>query len=178
MQPRPHNLPTIQAALEGDLRAWESVVQEWIPAVVQWARRLGGPSIDPHDVAQEVFETLWRRLDTRRVVAGHRRRAWLRRWVPGLDPADVPGHRVAPPDAERGELARRVWQVLDRLPPPQREVLVLCDMEERTSAEVATLLDIPHPTVRSRLRLARERFRQEAGEILVFPGLLDPGGEA
>jgi RNA polymerase sigma-70 factor (ECF subfamily) len=168
-------LGPLEAALSGDREAWEALVSGMLPAVLQWGRRLGGPGVDPCDVAQDVFVVAFTRLDrvadprafpawlygiTRRVLAGHRRRAWLRRWVPGLDPADC-----APTDGpadERGELARQVLAALERLPAAQREVLVLCDMEERTSAEVAALIGVPHGTVRSRLRLARARFQREA----------------
>jgi len=36
---------------------------------------------------------------------------------------------------------------------------VLCDLEEHTDLEVSVLLDIPLGTVKSRLRLARRKFR-------------------
>jgi len=186
MHTEPRNTAAVQAALSGDLGAWDAIVDQWLPTLLQWARRLGGSGIDAEDVTQEVLETAWRRLDsvhnasvfeawlfgiTRRMVAKHRRRAWLRRWIPGLDPVDMA--HADPPDVSRTELSRRVQQVLDQLSTAHREVLVLCDMEERTSAEVSVLLGIPHATVRSRLRVARERFRVEAASVLVFQELLE-----
>ncbi len=66
---------------------------------------------------------------------------------------------------ELGETARRVESVLAELPTAQREVLVLCDLEERSSSEVANLLGIAQGTVKSRLRLARRRFRLVAGDL-------------
>ena len=50
-------------------------------------------------------------------------------------------------------------RVLEKLPANQREALVLCVVEERSASEVAELLGVPTGTVKSRLRLARERFR-------------------
>ncbi len=46
-----------------------------------------------------------------------------------------------------------------RLPPKLRTVLVLRYLEERNAAEVAQLLGIPEPTVRSRTFHARKRLR-------------------
>jgi RNA polymerase sigma-70 factor (ECF subfamily) len=94
------------------------------------------------------------------VVIDHRRRAWLRRWVPGLVP-DVlaPG---AESRAERDNLAAAVREALEDMPAELREVIVLCELEERNGAEVAELLGVPLGTVKSRLRRARERFEAEA----------------
>ena len=52
-----------------------------------------------------------------------------------------------------------MWDVLDSLPRAQREVLVLCELEEHSGREVAELLSIPLGTVKSRLRAARRAFR-------------------
>jgi RNA polymerase sigma-70 factor (ECF subfamily) len=85
----------------------------------------------------------------------------LRRWIPG---AVI--ERASPSDPHReyaqAERARLVHDVLGALTVTQREVIVLCDVEERSRAEVAQLLAIPEGTVKSRLRLAREAFRAEA----------------
>src|SRR6185503_16699218 len=101
---------------------------------------------------------------TRGVLRNHRRRAWLRRCVHGLvgglvDPGPDPARLV-----EMGERARLVEAVLAALTPAHREVLVLCDLEERGRSEVAGLLGVPEGTVKSRLRLARARFRALAAE--------------
>ena len=50
------------------------------------------------------------------------------------------------------------------LPDPQREAVVLCSLEERSSAEVAQLTGVPVGTVKSRLRLGMARLRELAGE--------------
>jgi RNA polymerase sigma-70 factor (ECF subfamily) len=94
------------------------------------------------------------------VVIDHRRRAWLRRWVPGLVP-DVPAPG-AESRAERDNLAAAVREALEDMPAELREVIVLCELEERNGAEVAELLGVPLGTVKSRLRRARERFEAEA----------------
>lgn len=181
MTPQPTMLEDralVIAAQEGDERAWRQLVERWLPTVHGWCSRLGGPKVEPHDAVQDVFELVWTRLHTledpqsfpkwictitRRVLDRHRRLAWVRRWLPG--PLPSRSHPGEPPDLQvaRSEVAQRVQALLDRLPPAQREALVLCDVEGRSSREVALLLSIPEGTVRSRLRLGRVRFRNEAG---------------
>lgn len=182
------------AARDGNPRAREDLCKRWLPAVMRWCLRMGGPSVDSEDVASDVFVTMLPRLEklrepeafeawlygiTRRTLAAHRRRAWVRLWVPGFfsDPDDP----EARPDrrAESRDTSRRVQQVLEELTDNQREVLVLCDVEGRTDEEVARLLEIPVGTVKSRLRLARAGFRQGCmRHALVEPVLLpSPGGK-
>ncbi|MCH9682306.1 MAG: RNA polymerase sigma factor, partial [Deltaproteobacteria bacterium] len=63
-----------------------------------------------------------------------------------------------PPSAETLD-ARRAWSVvsafLDRIPPAQREVFVLCQVQGLPASEVAHVLGCSPNTVGSRLRLAR-----------------------
>lgn len=170
---------------KGDLQARLDAA---VPTVLGWCRRLGGPKVDPDDAAQDVLLTAWKRLDTlreaeafdswlygitRRVLAAHRRRAWVRRWTTGTLPDPIDPGRSPREEAELSEVSREVQRILEQLPPEQREVLVLSDVEERTDSEVAELLHIPSGTVKSRLRLARGRFRRLADrqrEVLL-PGL-------
>jgi RNA polymerase sigma-70 factor (ECF subfamily) len=155
----------------------DCLLDAWLPTVVRWCARLGGPGVDPEDAAHDVLIVALRRLDrlydpehtaawlfgiTRRVLAQHRRRAWLRRWVPGLQidaPDTAPGPAVV---VARNEVAERVQRVLDELPLAERQVLVLCLLEERSDREVAEMLGMPHGTVKSRMRRARARFLEIA----------------
>ncbi|MBX2803534.1 MAG: sigma-70 family RNA polymerase sigma factor [Myxococcales bacterium] len=164
--------------------ALEALCDEWLPTVLGWTLRLGGPKVDAEDAAHDVFVVVFRRLGklreagafsswlfgvTRRVVAAHRRRAWVRHWIPGAvpdgaDPAPGPGERV-----EHADVTVRVWAAIDTLPPHQREVLVLCDLEERPDSEVAAMLGVPKNTVKSRLRRARAALRDEVAELWLDP---------
>ena len=55
--------------------------------------------------------------------------------------------------------------VLSKVDPDLVEVFVLYELEGLTSPEIADLLQIPLGSVASRLRRAREQFRQAAARI-------------
>jgi RNA polymerase sigma factor (sigma-70 family) len=166
----------LEAMQRGDAAAWLEVVDQWLPIVLGWCTRLGGPGVVPEDAAQDVLIVAWRRVSalrdldglgpwlyaiTRRTLAAHRRRAWVRRWNPfSGDPASsTPGPARL---YEVNETGLAVQRVLERIPPTEREVLVLSLLEERADSEVAAMLGIPKGTVKSRLRRARIRFLAEA----------------
>ncbi|MCA9495219.1 MAG: sigma-70 family RNA polymerase sigma factor [Myxococcales bacterium] len=173
----------LRLAIAGDPDARYRWLRLVAPTVLAWCRRLGGPSIDADDAAQDALLTAMRRLHTlreperawawmygitSRTVAWHRRRSPWRRWTTWLlEPASTrPGPDV---DLATLEGAEAVERALQALPDAQREVAVLCWIEERSTAEAAQLLGVSQGTVKSRLRLARERLRDP-----VHPSLL-PG---
>lgn len=164
----------LAAARGGDATALDELVRACLPTVLAWCTRLGGPRVAPDDAAQDVMLVLLSRLSTvpdpdhlrpwlygvtRRVLADHRKRAWFRRWLPGVfvdvaDRAPDPALRC-----ELSELARAVQVAIDAMPLAQRELFVLCDVEQYTDTEAARMVGVPVGTVKSRLRLARARFR-------------------
>lgn len=166
-----------EAARAGDDAAWCALHRQWAPVVLGWCCALGGEKLDPEDLAREVFVRLWRLLDrledpgrfraflysiTRRVISEQRRRAWVRRRLPGAPP-----ERADPrPDPERSassaETARAVGAILDGMRSGHREVLILCEIQGYTAVEAADLLGISPNTVKSRLARARARFDRAA----------------
>lgn len=100
----------------------------------------------------------------RRVASDYRRSAPVRREV-ATDDVEI-ARRADSLDAttndveqtQRVELAR---MILDKLPEPQREIFILYELEQLSGQEIASQLEIPLGTVRSRLRLARQAFRHE-----------------
>ncbi len=170
--------PSLLAAVaRGEHEARAQLIRLWGPTVLRWCARLGGPGLDEEDAAHDVFERVITSLDrlrapeafaswlfqiTRRVVRGHRRQAWFRRWVPGFIP-DISDAKPGPSRMlEVSQEALQVREALAALPESLREVLVLCEIEERDGPEVAEILDLPLGTVKSRLRRARAAFAREA----------------
>lgn len=167
----------VSAAISGDEAAIEALVAESLPHVVTWSVRLCGLAADGEDCAHEAMIVVLRKLPelrepeafpywlfgiTRNVARNLRRKAWLKRWLPGIvpdqpDPTPSPALRLV-----SSQRARRVAEILDRLPEAQRVALILCDLEGRPASEVARLLGMPAGTVKSRLRLGRARFVKEA----------------
>lgn len=164
----------LAAAALANPDALDDLARAWLPLVYQWCHRLGGPTVDAEDAAHEALIVMCRRIRnvrspevfpswlysvTRRVIANHRRRAWVRRWVPGI-PKDAPTTQWGPDrTAEARQAAEQVHGALDGLSSSHRDVLVLCSLEERSASEAAALLGIPVGTVKSRLRSARTAFR-------------------
>ncbi len=177
----PDRVQLVRDAQAGQPGALDQLVGYWLPVVLRWCIRLGGSGVNAEDAAQEAFETMFERLSsirqpeafpswmygiTRRVLARHRRRAWIRRWVPRMSIAEAPDSSADPfRRSEQAQIASRVWEAMSRLPLHHREVLVLCDLEERADSEVAEMLDIPKATVKSRLRRAREALRADLGDM-------------
>lgn len=164
-------------AIQGESTGLSHLVAGWLPIVVGWCARLGGPRVDAEDAAHDVFIVVARKIHqvadverfpawlfaiTRRVLAQHRRRAFVRRWIPGasFDSADhAPGPARLYAVNETGERVREVLEVLGE---DDREVLVLALLEDRPDTEVAEILEVPLGTMKSRLRRARERFLRVA----------------
>jgi RNA polymerase sigma-70 factor (ECF subfamily) len=61
------------------------------------------------------------------------------------------------------DLRSRIWQALDRLPEEQRTTLILQVYEGLAYREIASVLDIPIGTVKSRLNAAVTHLRKELG---------------
>jgi RNA polymerase sigma-70 factor, ECF subfamily len=150
---------------------FESAYREHFAFVWRSLVRLGVPERDVADAAQDVFVVVHRRFDSfdsrsrltswlygicLRVASDRRRSAGSRHEVLGDDP-DAPGESVTPQVSERRVL---LAQALDAMTLEQRAVFTLFELEGMTGEEIAEMLQIPAPTVHSRLRLARETFRR------------------
>ena len=153
--------------------------------VARWAERLAGPALDVEDIVHEVFAIAYERADkfrgdsslstwlfgiTDKVVRHRRRKEKWRRWLSG-SADETAGHLAGSgPDplrlVERNEAAADVYRVLDRLPERDRQVLILCELEELAAEEVGQLLGIRQANVRLRLHRAKARFTQAYQELV------------
>lgn len=71
----------------------------------------------------------------------------------GIDPA-------SPDPREQLDLQQEIRQVLDAIPEQYRTVLVLRDLENFSTSEIAAILDRKEATIRWRLAEARTRFQR------------------
>lgn len=178
-QPSPMDKIVTMAAASAPQMNAASMYREHVHRVVRWAERLAGPLLDTEDIVQEVFIIAFQRLKTfrgdsslstwlfgitDRVVRHRRRKERWRRWLSG-SADETAGHlpsRGADPQRsiEQEQAAASVYRVLDRLKDRDRQILILCELEESTTEEVAALLGIQPTNVRVRLHRARSRFVQ------------------
>jgi RNA polymerase sigma-70 factor (ECF subfamily) len=138
---------------------------------------------DAEDVAQEAFAKAYRSFDQLR--DRDRFRAWLVRmtWRMALDRQRSNRRRLAREVLASAEVveaglqtrlrpestgdalisrerAEQLWQAIDALPEKLRLVIVLAGIEGHDIREVASLLDVPDGTVKSRLFLARKQLKE------------------
>lgn len=155
----------IQAAQSGDLIALGDVLDSLTP----WVGRLcGSIALDAGpDAAQDTLIQVmrdlkglrdptalrsWvRRIATREAI----RHAERRRREPLVDHFDKTEGRLLDP-----ALREDVRRVLAELPPDQRAILILRDLEGLSEAEAAETLDVASGTIKSRLHRARDAFRK------------------
>lgn len=156
---------------------FESIFRTELPYVLATLRRLGARTADLEDLAHEVFVVVHRRFadyDASRPlrpwlfgialrVASDDRRLARRRWERGDEgETETAVAREAGPEHAAIEAERRalVLRALDALDLDKRALIVLHDIDGEPMPEIAHVLGVPLNTAYSRLRLARERFRE------------------
>ena len=160
-------------SLPSTQQAFATAYREHLGWMLHTMRRLGVAPNDVEDVAHDAFSTAWRRLETWqpdrplrpwlfgiafRVVSNRR---VTRSGKETLEASPEPGGSAERPDELlEGEVTRRhVLTALAALPIDQRAVFVGADVDNTPITELAEQLEIPLNTAYSRLRLARQRFR-------------------
>lgn len=170
----------VRSVARGDSDALTTVYRQHHVAVRAFAQRLVGDIEAAEDLVQDVFVALPSALSRFRgecalrtflvsiavnhaknhVRAAARRRAAMTRL--GREPE--PGGPDDPERvAEKRQLADRLMIALDALPLDQRVAVVLSEIEDRTSAEIATIVNAPEGTVRTRVFHAKKKLRELLG---------------
>src|SRR5262249_38278573 len=151
-------------------------LREALPRLRRYATRLAGDAHRADDLVQDTLARAWEKRGL--WGAGSNLRAWLftimhnvhlnqfakRRREGACESLDAGTVEIAvrPTQLERVALAE-VAAELERLPPGQREVLMLATVEELRYEEIARELGIPVGTVMSRLSRARQTLRRNLG---------------
>src|ERR1041384_5013841 len=139
--------------------AFVKFVQERSAALLRYGYVLTGDPHDAADLTQEALSRLgskWSQVRSRDDPEGYVRTAmarlhisWWRRRRRERPLHSVPEPAYDDAGFARTEAAAGLWRTLATLPPRQRAVLVLRFYESLTDEEIATLLNISRPTVRS-----------------------------
>lgn len=179
----------VARVVAGDPNAAAELVDRFQGRVFRLVRRMWARDLQlAEDLVQEVFLRVFRalprfglecalgawihRITINVCISELRRRKALKRdrstmsLSHGLDDdADGLGFEVAAPtnmpgaETERRELFEACRRAISELPELWRVILTLRDLEGRSYEEIATILDLPTGTVRSRLHRARARVR-------------------
>jgi RNA polymerase sigma-70 factor, ECF subfamily len=162
----------IERTLDGELAAFEQLVERHRDIVFRVAARIVGPD-DAEDVSQDVFLRAFHRLDQYRGTASFRTwllqitqntalnaLAWARRRPAepvGESPemADRDPVRQPAMGLEHRERQERLEVKLRGLRPEYRSLLVLRDLEGLSYSEIADVLEMPLGSVKGRLHRAR-----------------------
>jgi len=152
---------------------FDQIYREHFPYVWRTLRRLGVAPANLEDVTHEVFVVVHRRFadfDRQRPVrpwlfgiayrlaSEDRRRAHRRFELATPAPDGLALASAADDLIETDERRRLVLECLQSLSIEQRAVLILLDIDGEAAASVAVAMNVPLPTVYSRLRAARRKF--------------------
>ena len=164
----------VARVLQGDAEAYGELVQRYMRRAFSIAFRIVEQREDAEDVMQEAFLRALERLDT--LQRGRPFRPWFFRIVvnqalnlrrgravrrteslPEQAASTLPTPEV---HAERAALRGVLTAALDALPETQRTVMILAEVEQLKSADIATIMDLSPGTVRWHLHQARRALRQ------------------
>jgi RNA polymerase sigma-70 factor (ECF subfamily) len=164
----------------GDLEALGEAYDRYHVQVRAFTQRLLGDESSAEDLVQDTF------LALPQALAGFRGDASLRTFLVSIAVNHARNHlrsamrrRAAqaragvepPPSSPNPEALARTSQLmaaltraLDALPLEQRIAIVLCEVEERTSAEAAEILGVPEGTIRTRVFHGKRKLRERLAE--------------
>jgi RNA polymerase sigma-70 factor (ECF subfamily) len=171
----------IQAAQQGDLAAFNRLVMAYQGMAYNVAYRIVGDADAAADACQEAFLSAFKNV---RKFRGGSFKSWILRIVTnacydqlrykGRRPADslevvaedsehspklINGNERPEEYALRQELSDLIQHGISSLPPDQRAVLVLSDVQGFAYQEIADITGVSLGTVKSRLSRARTKLR-------------------
>jgi RNA polymerase sigma-70 factor, ECF subfamily len=188
----PAQLSPFESEIKSTVRATDRearlrwMVDEYIDFVARVLRNAGTPAAEIDDDVQRTFIAAARRLDdvrpgaersfllqTALYVAAHARRTVARRREVAAEEAPEQVDTTQTPEQLTDQ--KRARQLLDRvlgeMDGDLRTVFVLYEFEELSMAEIAETLSIPRGTVASRLRRARNDFRDRVRALVGMGGV-------
>ena len=178
----------MQLVAEGDTSAFEQLVERHQALVAGTVARMLGSNSDVEDIAQQVFIRVWKNARryvprakfttwllkiTRNLVFNELRRAKRHAHVPlqsepGAEEIPLKDETNPAPDASllETELQRAIEEAIMQLPESQRMALVLRRYEQLSYEQIAEVLDLSVPAVKSVLFRARAELRTRLSKYL------------
>jgi len=175
----------VNAAKGGDVAAFEELVNRYEGKILRLTRNITGNREDAEDAMQDAFLNAYAHLDGFQQdsrfytwlvrIAANEALMRLRKRRPGqlsldepiegdgdLMPRELEDWRPNPErEYAKAELQAQLGEVIEKLEPEFRIVLVLRDIEELSTQETAEALGISVPNVKSRLLRARLKLREK-----------------
>ncbi len=182
----PRNEVLVSRLKAGEDAAFEELVRTYSTRLLSVSRRILGSPEEAKDVVQETFLAAFQSLERFRgesslgtwlsriavnqcLMKLRSRRRKPEQSIEDLLPTFLPdGHQVRESalwevsisnEVERNEVHSLVRRAIDRLPASYRTVLLLRDIEELSTEEVAGMLGVTSNTVKVRLHRARQALR-------------------
>jgi len=182
------DLRLMQLVGRGDTGAFEHLIEKHQALVAGTVARMLGSNSDVEDIAQQVFIRVWKSARryvprakfttwllkiTRNLVFNEMRRTKRRAHVPlqpepGVQDPPLKDETNLAPDASllETELRRTIEQAILQLPDTQRMALVLRRYEQLSYEQIAEILDLSVPAVKSVLFRARSELRTRLSKYL------------
>jgi len=173
---------------QGDTVAFEELVEKHQALVAGTVARMLGSNSDVEDIAQQVFIRVWKSARryvprakfttcllkiTSNLVFNKQRRSKRRPHVPlqsepGAEDPPLKDETNLAPDASllESELRRTIEEAILQLPESQRMALVLRRYEQLSYEQIAEVLDLSVPAVKSVLFRARTELRSRLSKYL------------
>jgi RNA polymerase sigma-70 factor, ECF subfamily len=188
------DLDLLEALQLRDPTAAERLVATYGDRAYRLATRITGNGQDAEEVVQDAFWTVVRKIDTFRGESAFG--SWLYRIVANaacqklrgrrgrdrdlsldevLPSFDAQGRHVGPiadwsarvdDHSVQTELRMALTSAIDELPPVSRTMLVLRDVEGLSNLEIAEVLGLSAPIVKSRVHRARLFLRKQLGDAM------------
>jgi RNA polymerase sigma-70 factor (ECF subfamily) len=178
----------MQLVSKGDTAAFEKLIERHQTLVAGTIARMLGSNSDVEDIAQQVFIRVWKSAGryvprakfttwllkiTRNLVFNELRRSKRRAQVPlqiepGAEELPLKDGATASPDASllETELQQAIQKAITELPESQRMAIVLRRYEELSYEQIAEILDLSVPAVKSVLFRARTELRVRLSKYL------------
>jgi len=180
LSPRPSDAFLLERAGRGDVHAYELIYGRYRRQAHALAHRLCARPAIAEEAVQEAFLAVWRSAGTYSEARGsasgwiltivrnraidasrsHQRIECGETLLDGLQ-EHLAGSALTDVEVERREQRHAVHGAIRRLPPAQRETLILSHFRGLTHHETAVVLGRSIGTVKGRIRLGHAKLRQD-----------------